>query len=355
MSRFFKQVSRRKAGLSPGTLVPAEERKVEQVRMRLFDYDSKQYVEKEIEKIENAFPLIDKPPVSWLNVDGLHDVQILEKIGAHFDIHPLVLEDILNRGQRPKIENYEKHLFIVIKMLRYNEEEKTIQGEQVSIILGRNYVISFQETVGDIFDVIRERIRNNDSRVRKKGADYLCYRLLDTLVDHYFVILEKLGEAIEDLEDELLQDPSKETVQEIHRLKREMLYLRKSVWPLREVLSALAREDSKLIEKSTEVFLRDVYDHTIQVIDTVENFRDILAGMLDIYLSSVSNRMNEVMKVLTIMATIFIPLTFIAGIYGMNFEFMPELKWHLGYFAIWGVMLLIAISMLIYFKRKNWL
>jgi magnesium transporter len=293
--------------------------------------------------------------VTWINIDGVHDVEVIEKIGRHFDIHPLVLEDILHTGQRPKMENFESYLFIVIRMLYYDDEKHETTSEQVSLLVGKNFVISFQEMVGDVFDNVRDRIRGGKARIVKEGADYLAYSLLDTIVDSYFSILEKTGDRIEILEEKLISDPSPETLSIIQKIKREMIFLRRSVWPLREVISSLERDESEIIHESTHVYLRDVYDHTIQVIDTVEALRDMIAGMLDIYLSSVSNRMNEVMKVLTIIATIFIPLTFIAGVYGMNFEFMPELKMRWSYPVVWMVMGVVGILMLGYFKRKRWL
>jgi len=253
------------------------------------------------------------------------------------------------------MEDFVDYLFVVLKMLHYDEKEKAVRAEQVSLILGSNYVISFQETEGDVFDPIRERIRMERGRIRKMGADYLAYSLIDEIVDNYFLILEKLGEKIEDMEDALVTNPTPETLQAIHGLKREMIFLRKSVWPLREVISRLERWESPLIDKSIAIYLRDVYDHTIQVIDAIETFRDMLSGMLDIYLSSISNRMNEIMKVLTMIATIFIPLTLIAGIYGMNFKYMPELESPWGYPMIYLVMLVIGIIMVIYFRRKRWL
>ncbi|MDZ7343366.1 MAG: magnesium/cobalt transporter CorA [candidate division KSB1 bacterium] len=350
----------KKAGVPPGTLIHVGEKKAEQVRISLLDYDRERYLEKELAIIEAALPYKDKPTVTWINLDGIHQVDILENIGQRFGIHPLALEDILNTAQRPKVEDYGDYIFIVLKMLSYNERSRTTEGEQISIVLGSTYVLSFQEKTGDIFDLIRERIRNNESGLRKNGPDYLVYRLLDTIVDHYFLILEKLGEEIEEVEEELMKNPAKETLTTLHHLKREMIFLRKSIWPLREIISKLEREESPLIKSATGIFLRDVYDHTIQVIDTVENFRDMLAGMLDIYLSSLSNKMNEVMKVLTIIATIFIPLTFIAGIYGMNFNTerspwnMPELNWYFGYPAIMAIMTIIGLAMVIYFKQKKW-
>ena len=354
MLELFRRTSK-KVGLSPGTLVHIGEKKVEKTRITVIDYDVDQFQEKEVETIEECFPFKDTPTVTWVNIDGLHEVQIIEKIGKHFAIHPLIQEDILHTGQRPKMEDMESYIFVVARMLFCNDETGEIESEQVSLILGSNYVISFQEKVGDIFDPVRERIRNGRGRIRKMKADYLAYTLMDTLVDNYFIILEKLGEKIEGMEDELVANPTPETLQTIHILRREMIFLRKSVWPLREVINSLERGESPLIYESTGMYFRDVYDHTIQVMDTVETYRDMVSGMLDTYLSSLSNRMNEVMKVLTIIATIFIPLTFVAGIYGMNFEFMPELKWHWGYFGALGLMIVVFIGMLFYFRRKKWL
>ena len=356
-SKKTKRVRRhvKKAGLPPGTLVYTGEKKLETVRLTIIDYDEHTVQERQIARVEDCFQFKTKPTVTWINIDGLHDVKIIEEIGTHYDLHPLTLEDILHTGQRPKFEDLDSYLFAVLMMLRFDEENQMVLSEQVSLVLGSNFVISFQENIGDVFEQIRDRIRNAKGRIRKMGADYLMYALLDAVVDNYFGILEKLGEKIESLEEELVGDPSERTLQQIHSLKREMVFLRKSVWPLRELISGLERSESDLIEESTGVYLRDVYDHTIQVIDTVESFRDMVSGMLDIYLSSISNRMNAVMKVLTIIATIFIPLTFVAGIYGMNFEYMPELKWHWGYATVWLVMLVVAGVMILYFKRKKWL
>jgi len=253
------------------------------------------------------------------------------------------------------MEDYGDYIFVVLKMLYPGENKDEIEAEQVSLILGSNFVISFQEREGDVFDPIRDRIRKNKGRIRKAGADYLAYALLDAIVDNYFLILENVGEKIEDTEQQLATNPSPETLQYIRELKNEMIFLRKSIWPLRELINGLERCESTLIHESTGVYLRDVYDHTIQIIDTVESYRDMISGMVDIYLSSISNKMNEVMKVLTIFASIFIPLTFIAGLYGMNFEFMPELTWHWGYFALLGFMVSVGVSLVVYFRRKRWL
>jgi magnesium transporter len=345
----------KKAGLPPGTLVHTGQKKVESVQITVIDYDERVFDEKRVATVEECLPFKATPTVTWINIDGLHDVTVIEKIGKAFDLHPLVLEDILSTGQRPKCEDYDRHIFVVLRMLSCADEDRTIDSEQVSVVFGPNFVLSFQERVGDVFDVIRDRLRSAKGRIRKMGADYLAYSLLDAIVDSYFGILEKTGERIETLEEELVCDPDERTLQRIHALKREMIELRRTVWPLRELINGLQRSESSLLTDTTRLYLRDVYDHTIQIIDAIESFRDMVSGMLDIYLSSLSNRMNAVMKVLTIIATIFIPLTFVAGIYGMNFEHMPELTWRYGYAVVWVVMLVIAASMLIYFRRKKWL
>ena len=345
----------RKSGLPPGTLVHIGEKKAETLKITIMDYDEVHFEEKEIKTIDECFIFKDKPTVTWINIDGLHQVAILERMGECYGLHPLVLEDILNTDQRPKMEDYGEYLYIVLKDLDYDDKSSQIEPEQISLILGPNFVFSFQEREGDTFGTIRDRIRNSKGRIRKMGADYLAYSLLDSIVDNYFIILEKLGEKIEFLEEKLVTQPTPETLQIIHHLKREMIFLRKAVWPLREVINGLERGESSLIKESTRIYLRDVYDHTIQTIDTIETYRDMVSGMLDIYLSSVSNRLNSVMKVLTIIATIFMPLTFLAGVYGMNFRFMPELEWRWGYPFIWLVMVGIGVFMFLYFKKKRWL
>jgi len=319
------------------------------------DYDRASFHEQQVRTIEECFPFKETPTITWINIDGLHQVDIIEKIGRHFKIHPLIQEDILHMGQRPKMEDLDEYILIILKMLHYDETTDTVSAEQVSIILGSNFVISFQEASGDVFNSLRERIRSGKGRIRRMGADYLAYALIDSIVDHYFIILEKCGDRVEHLEEELARDPRLQTLQSIHTLKREIIFLRKSVWPLREVISGLERAESPLIHDDISMYLRDVYDHTIQVVDSVETYQDLLSGMLDLYLSSVSNKMNEVMKVLTIFASIFIPLTFLAGIYGMNFEFMPELKVWWAYPALLFVMISVAVALIVFFKRKRWL
>jgi magnesium transporter len=331
------------------------EKRSEKVKLSVINYTGANFQEKEVRNVGEAVSIRKKSSVTWLNIDGVHQPEIIEQVGKSFGVHPLVLEDIANTGQRPKMEDFDDYIFVVLRMLRFDETENQTKTEQISMVFGADFVVSFQEREGDVFDIIRERLRSNKGRIRKMGADYLAYSLIDAIVDNYFMVLEKLGEAIEEIEDKLVTDPRSETLQTIHDLKRETVFLRKSVWPLREVISRLERSESPLISKSTFVYLRDVYDHTIQVMDSVDTFRDTLSGMLDIYLSSVSNRMNEVMKVLTVIATIFIPLTFIAGIYGMNFKVMPELDQPWGYPTVLILMLTIAVVMLIYFRRKKWL
>ncbi|MBD3277743.1 MAG: magnesium/cobalt transporter CorA [Candidatus Aegiribacteria sp.] len=325
---------------------------MEEVRLSYMRYNENLYEEKESASVEECSALCSSDNVVWINVLGIHDPKVVEEIGEHFRIHPLTVEDIVNTSRRPKFEDFESYIFLVLRMLEYSSGE--MSSEQVSLLLGSNYVITFQEKAGDVFSPVRDRIRNCKGRIRKFGADYLAYALMDAVVDSYFLMLESIGNRIEEVEDRVVLEPEPETVSEIHRFKRAMLYMRRTVWPLREEISQLEQSGSDLVRDSTQIFFRNLYDHTIQVIDTTETYRDTVSGMHDTYLSSVSNRMNEVMKVLTIIATIFIPLTFIAGVYGMNFRNMPELYWEYGYYITLGVMFLVAVAMVIYFKRKKW-
>ena len=342
-----------KAGLPPGKVVFAGEQKMEKPKIHVIQYGEEELAETYIESPCDLLKFINKTSITWIDISGLHDVSLIEKIGQIFSIHPLVQEDIVHLSQRPKLEEFKDYFFIVLRMFYF--DEKNIIEEQISMIMGKDFLITFQERPWDTFDSIRERIRSRKFKITKEKSDYLAYRLIDAIVDNYFVILEDLEERMELIEDDLLIKPSMDILQEIHRLKKEMISLRRSVWPLREVIDRLGRTESTLIKKPTKLYIRDVYDHTIQIIDVIENYRDILSGILDTYLSSLSNHMNEVMKILTIIATIFIPLTFISGVYGMNFEFMPELKWHWGYFGSWFVMAVIAVVMIFYFKKKKWL
>ena len=347
--------SSKTAGLPPGTLVHVGEKKVEKPKINILDYDETHIEERTVESVDECFRFRDTPSVTWINVEGLHDVGVIEKLGGHFDLHPLIMEDILNTAERPKMEDYGGTIFLLLKIFVYGDRNHEDRIQQVSIILGQNFVLSFQEKDNGIFETLKDRIRKGKGRIRRMGADYLAYAIIDGIVDSYFAVLERLGESIESLEEQLVTDPKPETLRKIHALKKEMIYLRKAVWPLREVVSGLERIETPLIKETTDIFLRDVYDHTVQIIDSVETSRDILSGMVETYLSSVSNRMNEIMKVLTIIATIFIPLTFIAGVYGMNFASMPELHWRWGYAMAWAMMVIVTIVMVIYFRRKKWL
>jgi magnesium transporter len=354
MADFFKTISTNK-GLSPGTVVYIGKEKTAEVDITVIDYNKEEFQKKEGVKPEQCFPFKDKDSITWININGVHNTGVIEKIGEIFELHPLVMEDIGNTTQRPKVEDFDNYMFVVLKMLYYDNMTKKIEIEQVSLVMGKNFVISFQERAGDVFDSVRERIEKSKGRIRKMGSDYLLYSLIDAVVDGYFFVLEKTGDKIELLEEDIVEQADPKALQNIHKSKKEMISLRRSVWPLREVVNSLSREKTPLISGNVLIYFRDVYDHTIQVIDTVETFRDIISGLHDTYLSSISNKMNEIMKVLTMFASIFIPLTFIAGIYGMNFSFMPELNWRWGYFTVWGVILTVGIFMVLYFKRKKWL
>ena len=341
------------AGAPPGTIVYYGEDQTEKVKITLIEYNETEFIEKEFFGFEECMEHADPAMVKWINVDGIHDVALVEKIGKHFNIHPLTLEDVVNTNQRPKFEDYDNYVVSIMKMIYYDTE---LHAEQLSVVLLEGLVISFQEVHGgDAFDLIRNRIRSGKGRIRKMGADYLSYALLDAVVDCYFSILEKIGDRIELLEEDLIAEPTKETMQQLHYMKREMIFVRKAVWPMRELINNMERSETELIKPSTDIYLRDVHDHAVRVIDTVETYRDLLSGMMDIYLSSVSNKMNEVMKVLTIITTIFVPVTFIAGVYGMNFEFMPELHSPWAYSIVWAIMITIMGSLILYFRKKKWL
>jgi len=346
----------RKSGLPPGTPVHIGERKTGAPRVSLMHYDGEQLVEEEVTDVSACRTWLSRPGVTWINIEGVHQIDLLEQFGTVFGLHSLVLEDIANTGQRPKVEDYGGYLYIVMRMLSLQAARQEVVGEQISLIVGPNFVISFQEGIaGDAFNPIRERLRTSKGRLRREGADYLVYSLIDAIVDGYFVLLEKLGEQIEVLDERMLANRAGDVARTIHLLKREMIWLRKAVWPLREMINTLQRAETPLIRASTGVYLKDVYDHTIEVIDTVETYRDVLSGMLENHLSLLTTRLNEIMKVLTVISTIFIPLTFITGIYGMNFRFMPELEWRWGYpLALLG-MAGIGVAMYFYYRRKKWL
>jgi magnesium transporter len=343
----YKSHHARKRGLPPGTVEFFGDRKQEKTRITLITYAGESTVEEETTQIP--------PPGSgkfWLNVDGVHDAKLVRSIGSQFSMHTLVMEDIVTSNQRPKAEEYGSYLYIVVRMLTYS---RALEDEQVSMVFGKDFLLTFQEHSGDVFEPVRKRLRERSTRIASLGSDYLAYALIDAIVDNYFVVLEAFGDRIETLEEEVLEKTNGSTIGNIQALKRELIRFRRAVWPLREALGSLLREDTELITEYTHRYLRDAYDHCVQIIDTVETFRETVSGLHDIHLTMINNRMSEVMKVLTIIATIFIPLTFIAGVYGMNFEHMPELGWRYGYFIVLGVMLMLSFVMLAYFRRRGWL
>jgi len=344
----------RKIGLSPGSLVHIGEHRTDPVTVRRMRYDAETIDEGTVENLATLTAPGAGDGVTWLDVSGVHDVTVVERIGAGFGLHPLLLEDIVNTNQRPKSEDYGNRLYVVVQMIHHDDASGELQVEQVSVVLGPNFVLTFQEKPGDVLDPVRERLRGAKGRIRGAGADYLAYAILDTIIDHYFTILEEVGDSIEEIEDVLLDEPTSESLQQIYAIKRTLASFRRGVWPLREAIGGMQRIESALVQRETLPYLRDVQDHTMQVLDAIETFRDMISGMLDLYMSSVSNRMNEVMKVLTVIATIFIPLTFIVGVYGMNFEWMPELHWHWGYPLVWLIMLGVGVGLVIAFRRKGW-
>lgn len=344
-----------KAGLPPGTLLhigALPPNATATISTMIYSMD--EFSEESSEQHDQCVSINRTEGITWINIEGLHNIDLIKRFGDCYGLHPLVLEDIVDATQRPKLEDYGEYIFLVVKMIRWKAH--SFETEQVSLILGSNYVLSFQEGLdGDTFSGVRERIRNGRGKIRSMGSDYLAYALIDSIVDGYFTVLEGMGEDIEDIEEELSKGPLQIILKRIIALKREIIFMRKSIWPLREVTGALERGESHLISATTRIYFRDIYDHTIQVIDGVETYRDLLSGMLDLYLSSISNRTNEVMKFLTVIGTIFMPLTFLVGVYGMNFKHMPELEWHYGYYVLWLIMIALSLLMVWYFKRKRWL
>ncbi|MGD0275149.1 MAG: magnesium/cobalt transporter CorA [Syntrophales bacterium] len=354
MKRWMKNRSK-KAGMPPGSLIHIGDITTEKARITVLRYSESEANLEEISSLAECHILKEGPEITWIHIDGVHDTKILEELGNCYNIHPLTLEDILNTDQRPKMEDYGRYIFIVLKALHEKAHPELIGSQQISIIMGKDLVISIFEREETFLKPVRERILSGKGRIRNFGADYLAYIIMDCVVDQYFSIMETVGESTEDMEESLMTNPAPDTLHNLQHLKQEMIFLRKNVWPLREMLSAIERSESDIIAESTVIYFKDVYDHTIQIIDTIESLRDVLSGMLDIYLSSVSNRMNEVMKTLTIIATIFMPLTFIVGVYGMNFKNMPELELSWGYYSVLALMFFISIAMLLFFRRKKWL
>ena len=344
-----------KSGLPPGSLVHVGEVHAHEHTISVVNYNKSTLKKHTVKSIEELLPYKTNDTITWVIVDGLKDVSIIDAIGQHFNIHGLVLEDILNTHQRPKFEEFDDYLYIVLKAISLGNEEFNVEYEQISLLVLNNFVFTFMEKPDVIFDPILNRFDNGKSQIRSLGADYLAYVIMDTVVDEYFTLQDTFDDLIESVEDKLLSDPSSETLSTIQKIKRELIFLRRSVSPLRELLAAIQRSESPLINEKTKRYFGDIYDHAIRIIEAIESYRDLIAGMLDIYLSSVSNKMNETMKVLTVFASIFIPLTFIAGVYGMNFEYMPELKWRWGYPTLWFIFISVSVFLLGYFKKKKWL
>lgn len=344
-----------KSGLPPGSLVHVGEVHEHEHKITVLDYNKSTLTQRTLKSIEELLPYKTTDTVTWVIIDGLKDVSIIDAIGRHFDIHALVLEDILNTHQRPKFEEFDDYLYIVIKALALAANDFNVEYEQISLLVLNKFVFTFKEKPDAIFDPIVTRLNNDKSHLRDLGTDYLCYVIMDTIVDEYFSLQDAFDELVENVEDELLTNPSVQTLSTIQKIKRELIFLRRTVSPLRELLASIQRSESPLLNDKTKRYFGDVYDHAIRVTEAMESYRDLITGMLDIYLSSISNKMNETMKVLTVFASVFIPLTFIAGVYGMNFEYMPELKWHWGYPALWGVFIGITAFLLRFFKKKKWI
>lgn len=344
-----------KIGLAPGTLIHVGQPHESHSRITAIDYSRDFLEEFEVHSVEDLLPCRRRNSITWVNVEGLNNIGIIESLGRQFDIHPLVLEDILNTHQRPKIEEHEQYLFMAMKHISIEPHEFTVDYEQISILVFEDFVFTFRERSDNLFQPIRTRLAQEKGRLRSNGVDYLTYAILDNIVDNYFSLQDALDTILETVEEELLAHPGPETLALIQRIKRELIFIRRSISPLRELLAELLRSDSPLIQEKMHVYYRDILDHAIRLLESVDSYRDLITGMLDVYLSSASNRMNEIMKVLTVFASIFIPLTFVVGIYGMNFEYMPELKWKWSYPILWLFFVLVPIFLLLYFRRKKWL
>lgn len=344
-----------KTGMAPGSLIFTGHQKMAEQRVSVMRYGPdgvEEFDTRHLEEVVKAVQPADG--VVWVNIDGLHDVEVISAVCEQLEIHKLTVEDVLGVGQRPKFEEHQQYLFVVVRMFLLENGSNEIEDEQLSFILKGNVLVTFQEREGDVFNYVRNRIREGKGMIRRRTADYLLYALIDSVVDFYFLILEKKGEEIERIEDAVMEDPHEAILSDLHQVRRGVMNLRRSIYPLRDVMNKFERAEEPLVKEENKIFIRDLYDHTIQVIETVEVFRDTISGTVDLYMNSVSNKMNNVMKVLTIIATIFIPLTFIAGVYGMNFEYMPELGWWWAYYAVWGIMLLMAVAMVVYFRKKRW-
>jgi magnesium transporter len=346
---------RKKHGLPSGSLIHMGDQKSHVISIDVMDFNADTWKEFAVHSIEDLAICKSSETVSWINIDGVHDASVIQSIGEHFRLHPLLLEDLMNPDHRPKIEDFDSYIHFTLRMLSFDRSTRTIKQEQVSFVLGEYWVLSFQESPGDVFDAIRDRIRNDKGRIRKSGADYLTYALADIIVDHYFLIIDEIDEEIDQLEEEVMRGRNEEILRSIQQLKKELMILRKSTLPVRDSVGNLMKGTSRLISPETTVFLKDVYDHTLHISDSIEIYRETLNSLMEVHLSSLSNRLNQVMKVLTIISTIFIPLTFIVGVYGMNFRFMPELEWKYGYAMVWGVMIVVTLFLVYILRRNKWM
>lgn len=349
------KIASKKAGLPPGSLVYIGDKISKEIKISMVEYDTQTLVVRDDISIAECLKYLKTPSLTWINICGIHDSAILNAVGTQFGLHGLLLEDVMNTTQRPKLDDYKDHIFIVLRALMLEANGEKLDDTQVSIVLGKNYLITFMENCQNIFTSVKDRIVAGNERIRSSGTDYLCYALIDSIVDQYFIILEEMDQKLDDLEKKLLVHSGPSVMHRIQHVKKEIILLRKSVWPTREVINNFQKLDSPLVSLTTRPYMQDVYDHTIQAIDTIESFRDLSSGMLDVYLSNMSQRLNEIMKVLTVVSTIFVPLTFIASIYGMNFDYMPELRWKWGYALTLGIMATVASGMLLFFRRKKWI
>lgn len=351
----------RRSGMQPGSLIYVGDEQAQHTKISMVGYDETNINATAITTAQEAIKEKDKSSILWLDITGLKDVDIISQVTNAYGLHPLITEDLLNTEQLPKLDIFENHIFVIIRVYFYDSKNNKLKYDQISLILGKNFVITIQERESTVFDAVKERLKNPQNLIRKKGADYLFHALLDVGIDTYYQVLESMGDVIEEIEEKIIVNARPDTMKRIHTLKRSIIFLRKSVWPLREIINGLHHKASPLIQDGTQPYLKDIYDHTIQVIDTVETYRDLLSGMMEIYISSINTKLNEVMKVLTVFATIFIPLTFISSLYGMNFDTtvspfnMPELNWRYGYVGVLGVMLGVVIAMLMFFRRRKWI
>lgn len=352
MPKYFSGISK-KAGYSPGAILHIGEKKTDEISITVINYNETSYSEDVVGTTQDAEALILEDQLNWITVTGLHDVKQIERIGLKYNIHPLVMEDVVNTHQRPKIETFEDYIYIAIKLPLYDEDNLSVSAEQISIILGDGYLLLFEESRSDSFKPIKDRLKNSRGRIRQSGSDYLAYAIVDLIVDCYFPVLEQIGEKIELTEEALIEDFSRAKINDLHLLKRELIHFRKIFGSVRELINRMRKDDLELVTDTTRVYLNDVFDHSIQIAELIDSYKDLLSGLTDLYLSMVGENTNQAMKVLTVIATIFIPMTFIVGVYGMNFKYMPELEWRWGYLFVWVLIIAVCLGMVALFKKKK--